>query len=296
MTFLAIIAALALERALQAAHLEHFRQVGWFGHYRDQVLKPISALPGASGPLGVAILCLIPTLIILGLVWLLAQWSVLLAFGFSIVVLLYCLGPGELLGQLRRYIDAHDPENTEAEEPARIAAQVMESETELTPEDDAHRAVTESALVRANDRLFAVIFWFAILGPAGAILYRSADLLRRSEVSPGQTPATGLAQYAVIFDGILSWLPARLLAISYALTGSFEEAVADWKAYYEECTEAFFETSEGVLSCTGCGALRISAGTRESGLAVVRSARSLILRALILWLAVLAVLTLVGLA
>jgi len=295
MTFLAIIAALALEQALQAAHLLNMRRMGWFPAYRDMVIGPMAGLPGASGPLGVAVLCLIPTLLVILVVWLLASWSLLAAFLLSILILLYCLGPVELLSQLQRYINAHDPESEEPEDPARLAADILESETELSPEDDAHRAVTEASLVRANDRLFAVLFWFAVLGPAGAVLYRSANLLRRSELSPGQEPHSGLAQYSVIFEGILAWAPARLLAVSYALTGSFEEAIADWKAYYEECTEAFFETSEGVLSCTGCGALRISAGTRESGLAVVRNARALLFRTLVLWLAVLAVMTLAGL-
>ncbi|WP_406672213.1 regulatory signaling modulator protein AmpE, partial [Natronospira sp.] len=229
-------------------------------------------------------------------IWLLAGFSEILAFFLAVIVLLYCLGPGEILGQLARYLQAHDPEQAEDHDAGVIAAEIMESESGLSAEDDVHRAVTEAALVRANDRLFAVIFWFAILGPAGAVFYRVADLLRRSEARDSENARTELAQYAIMLEGILAWLPARLLSLSYALTGSFEEAIADWKAYYEECTEPFFETSEGVLSCTGCGALRISAGTQDSGLAVVRSARSLLQRTLVLWLAVLAVLTLVGLA
>ncbi|MDQ2070589.1 regulatory signaling modulator protein AmpE [Natronospira bacteriovora] len=295
MTFLAIIAALALERALHAADLEHFRRMQWFSAFRDQLLQPLASVPGGNGPLGVAAVCLLPTVMIWLAVWLLAQFSVVLAFALSVFVLLYCLGPGEILGQLKRYLDAHDPSADEGGDASRLAAEIMESEQGLSPEDDSHRAVTEAALVRANDRLFAVIFWFVLLGPAGAVLYRSADLLRRGITVPGEEARTGLAQHAVMFEGILAWLPARLLAISYALTGSFEEAMADWKAYYEECTEPFFETSEGVLSCAGCGALRISAGTTESGLAVVRSARGLLMRSLVLWLAVLAMLTLAGL-
>jgi AmpE protein len=295
MTFLAIIAALALERALRAADLEHFRRIRWFSLYQERLLQPLATVPGGNGPVGVALICLIPTVTVWLAVWLLAQFSVVLAFFLSVLVLLYCLGPGELLGQLKRYIAAHDADADEDTDPRQLAHDIMESETGLSAEDDTHRAVTEAALVRANDRLFAVVFWFVLLGPAGAVLYRSADLLRRGVVLPGEEARTGLAQHAVIFDGLLAWIPARLLAATYALTGSFEEAIADWKAYYEECTEPFFETSEGVLSCAGCGALRISAGTTESGLAVVRSARGLLIRSLVLWLALLAVLTLAGL-
>ncbi|WP_406672734.1 hypothetical protein, partial [Natronospira sp.] len=66
MYFLAIIAALALERALRAADLEHFRRAHWFPYYRDQFLTLIGRLPGAIGPLGVSLICLLPTV----LVWL----------------------------------------------------------------------------------------------------------------------------------------------------------------------------------------------------------------------------------
>lgn len=294
MTFLAIIAALALERALEAAHLEHLRRLGWFRVYRDRVLRLVDRLPGGQGPTGVAVVCLVPTLLVWLVIWLASAWSLVLAFFLSVIVLLYCLGPGELLGQLRDYIKARraDGDDQEAD---RLAARIMEADAPLSAEDDPNRAVTEAALVRANDRIFAVIFWFAVLGPAGAALYRSADQLRRSDVADG-AGSEGVSGHATLLEGLLAWLPARLLAIGYALTGSFEEAVADWKAYYDECTEPFFETSESVLSCAGCGALRVSAGGQQSGLAVVRSARALIQRTLVLWLAILAVFTLLGLA
>lgn len=295
MTFLAIIAALALERAMEAAHLAHLRQLGWFRAYRDRVLSLVVRLPGGRGPTGVAIVCLVPTLLVWMVLWLISAWSVVLAFFLAVIVLLYCLGPGDLLTQLRDYIRAETGEGDRSES-KRLAADIMESDRPLSAEDDPHRAVTESALVRANDRLFAVLFWFAVLGPAGAVLYRSADQLRRLEEESGTEADNQWVANATLLEGLMAWLPARLLAAGYALTGSYEEATADWKAYYDECSEPFFETSEGVLSCAGCGALRMSAGGHESGLAVVRSARGLILRTLVLWLAVLAVLTLMGLA
>jgi AmpE protein len=294
MTFLAIIAALALEQALRAADLEGLRRAAWFESYRDMLLPGLMRLPISSGSLAVAVLCLLPTALIWVLIWLAAGWSLVLGFAFSVLVLLYCLGPRDLLGQLKAYVEAHS-EGSQAS-PREIVAGILEEGQALSAEDDAHRAVTEAALVRANDRLFAVIFWFAVLGPAGAVFYRAADLLRRGLARGSEDATSDLAQAAVRLEGLLAWLPARLLAAGYALTGSFEEAISDWKAYYEECDEPFFETSEGVLSCTGCGALRISAGTSEAGLAIVRSARNLLRRTLVLWLTVLAVLTLAGLA
>lgn len=297
MTFLAILAALALERALHAAELQYLRAAGWFSAYQQTLRGLLGRVPGGNGVLGVAVVCLLPAVAVWLLVWLLAQVSVVLAFLASVLVLLYCLGPTELLTQLRDYVSAHqdqaDGQETDRTASAEITRDLLEAEPAPTEGDDSHRAVTETALVRANDRLFAVLFWFAVLGPAGAGLYRCARLNHLA--ARRESSDSAFANAASMLEGLLAWLPARILAITYALTGSFEESLADWKAYYEECSEPFYETSEGVLSCAGCGALRISAGGSDAGLAVVRGARSLLKRSLLLWLVLLAVLTLVGL-
>lgn len=293
MTFLAILVALALERALHAAELQYLRTANWFTAYREGMQQLLARIPGSDGVLAVAVVCLVPAVAVWLLVWLLAQVSVVLAFLLSVLVLLYCLGPTELLTQLRDYVSAHDNEESEAA-PEDIARDLLDTDQAPAAGDDPHRAVTESALIRANDRLFAVLFWFAVLGPAGASLYRAARLNHRS--AHRQAVDSAFTRAARMLEGLLAWLPARILALSYALTGSFEESLADWKAYYEECSEAFYETSEGVLSCAGCGALRISAGGSDAGLAEVRGARSLLKRSLLLWLVLLAVLTLVGLS
>ena len=76
--------------------------------------------------------------------------------------------------------------------------------------------------------MFGVLFWFVLLGPTGlgpvaAWLFRASDLLRRAAIAD----AAALPAVAGCFERIhfvLAWLPARLVALSYALAGSFEEA------------------------------------------------------------------------
>jgi hypothetical protein len=93
--------------------------------------------------------------------------------------------------------------------------------------------------------------------------------------------------------GILEWAPSRLLAGAYALAGSFDEAMAERRAYYAECSGRFFEINEDILACTGRGALALeSDGVGE--IEALESTANLLFRALVIWLAVLALLSLIG--
>ena len=153
-------------------------------------------------------------------------------------------------------------------------------------------------MVQANNRIFGVVFWFMVLGPAGAWLFRVADLIRRRaafEAARDEDGEQGLATYLIVVrrvHGVLAWMPARLLALGFALAGSFEDAVSDWRGYYENCADQFFEVNDDVIACAGCGALQ----GREEPTEVegARGAMSLVLRTLFVWVFFIAVLTLAG--
>ena len=74
--------------------------------------------------------------------------------------------------------------------------------------------------MQANNRLFAVIFWFVLIGPLGAWAYRVTDLIRRRAVfntsrdQEYSNPA--VLNASVMIHGWLAWIPARLTAIGYA--------------------------------------------------------------------------------
>src|SRR4030095_7524875 len=126
------------------------------------------------------------------------------------------------------------------------------------------------------------------------------DLMRRRAVFEGgrardQTGATpDYVQAAQRVHGVLAWLRARLLAVGYALAGSFEDAVSDWRAYYQHCSEHFFEVNDAVLACAGAGALRNRAFAEDVDAQVVGGAMRLVNRTLIVWLTAIALLTVVG--
>jgi membrane protein required for beta-lactamase induction len=169
-------------------------------------------------------------------------------------------------------------ENNE-EETARRAQELVGSSASIDPQSRG-RSVVESALVQANDRIFGVVFWFLLLGPLGAVLYRlSAEL----HGYVGNTES-GFAQSARDLYRIFAWAPARLAALGYAGAGNLMKAIEAWRVK----DTLGLDQSEGVLKDSGIGALQFTDGAAEAE--QVGAVERLIYRAVAIWLAVITVL------
>jgi len=144
--------------------------------------------------------------------------------------------------------------------------------------------VTRAILHEPNDRFFSVIFWFVVLGPLGALMYRlTSHTMRTSE-------NTTLGNAAAQLQAILAWAPAHLTAAGYAFTGNYEAAKQEFYAKTKQDT--LTECNYLTLITAGQGAIKDCAPGDET--ACIGSARALVLRTLIVWLSVIASLTLTG--
>ncbi|MBA3507070.1 MAG: CobD/CbiB family protein [Betaproteobacteria bacterium] len=194
--------------------------------------------------------------------------------------------------------------------------------SDLSSEDVARLSI-ERGFVDAYRQMFAVLFWFAILpGPAGAVLYRAAALLAeewKGEV-PGVEPSS-LVQARTEFGrparqllALLDWIPVRLTALSFAIVGDFEDAVACWRTQARLWAKQDGGVAIGILLASGGGALGVQLGGPLPVLAgdpdarpelgvgdpvepeILPSAVGLVWRALILWLLLILMLTLANIA
>ncbi len=164
-----------------------------------------------------------------------------------------------------------------------------------------HR-VEEAVCVQANNRLFAVIFWFVLLGPVAAWAYRVTDLVRRRAVFNATRDDGGADSRVVIaasmLHGWLAWIPARLTAIGYGMAGSFDGAISAWKAPEDAHDLLQNEQSERLLARVGVGALALREIDDESasdrGIRGATAASGLVFRLLFIWAAVIAAMTLYG--
>jgi len=142
--------------------------------------------------------------------------------------------------------------------------------------------VIRGILHSANDRFFSVIFWFALLGPLGALLYRLSSHSRYTSNN------TTIAKAARQLQAILAWVPAHLAAMAYALTGNYEGARLEFSSKNKQ--EDLADCNYHTLITAGQGALKDCDPGGEA--TCIRAAQSLVQRSLIVWLAVISILTL----
>ncbi len=294
MTLIALVVAFSLEWF--ATQLQAMRSLAWFERYAGWARGRFGSSAFRDGPLGVLAILLGP-LLVLGLVQaaLAGVWLGLLSLLLGIAVLFYCLRFQGLDRQVEAFVDA--AEGGDTGRARELAAGLLERS--LAEDESEVRQVTAAVLVQANERLFAVVFWFAVLGPLGAFLYRLSWYLAYR--TPPEDAEAGFIDAALRLHGILAWVPARLTALGYALAGSFEDGLQEWRNVYQTLPEDFVRTTEVVLRQTGVGALRLErylAQQEDEGVAlepsVAGAARGLVLRTLVLWAIAIALLTLAG--
>jgi AmpE protein len=163
---------------------------------------------------------------------------------------------------------------------------------------DMNRLLIERLLVRNNERLLAILFWFAALGPVGAVLYRSASQLK-GLVGTGRAFGEDFMEAALRLQAILDWIPARITALLYALIGSFIDALRQWRLAGSQWGIDLYTSNQGALINSGIGSLRLhDQVVIEAEFKVLRrevaEAQALITRTVIAWITGFALLTIAG--
>lgn len=286
MSLIAIILSLLVERFLGS--MAELRQFGWFQRYSQVLASALREQRYLNGSAAVLLL-LFPLLLLVGAVdyYLIHHWF-LLAPLFAVLILLFSFGPCDLEAEVEAYIDACERDDEESamwHANELIGEELPENSVQLT------RRIMESTLEQANERLLAVIFWFVLLGPGGALLYRLSQQLVLVE----RDSDDDFSEATLRLHYILAWIPARLCALAFALAGSFVEAVHAWRTE----SSHWPESTRNVLIAAGFGALRFEPEELEEENSqqhneMVIETLSLVRRAVLVFISAIALFTLAG--
>lgn len=255
MNFVALLLGLGVERGL--THLFHLREFRWLDPMFDWLterLRNVSRAPAVAGVILFTAVAVLP--IALASVALSGTLFQIPYFVLAVIVLLFSLGPRDLKIEVDEYCIA--AREGDEESTGQIARELWERD--LLDEPVVHgRLIRRAIFIQANNRVFAVVFWFLLLGPTGAWLFRVLDLMRRRLAFEYNRTEHDFCNTALVWavrsvHGILAWIPARLLILGYGLAGSFDGAVAAWRGFHRKSDEDFFRVTNDVLDAVGDGA------------------------------------------
>ena len=291
-TLIAVVIALLLGHLAQP-FVAALRQYDWYADW----LRWLSARFGEGsvwrGRYGIAIALAVPLLVVgLFQVALDAPLLGLVGLLFAVAVLVYAWGPRDLDLDVDAITATTDPV-ARREAAARLWPAGQE------PLMDG-ASLVEAVFRNAQRRWFGVLFWFLLLGPVGAMLYRLSVLSVEGEMA-SQLPAA-TAEGARRLLAVLDWPVAQLMTLAMALVGNFDTVFSAWR----EAGGTRFRLDTGFLAHVARASVRVELAEEaeeyaEEGmvqamrdLPELRDAMSLVWRILLLWLGVLALLVLAG--
>ncbi|MBX9904968.1 MAG: CobD/CbiB family protein [Burkholderiales bacterium] len=296
MSFLALVCALLLEQAWPLRRGNPLYAA--FERYADYLERQFNGLQASHGAIAWLVAVLPLALLTVAVYALLHEASVLLAMAWSVAVLYVAMG-------FRRFSHCFTEIAQALREQNINTARDVLGRWRGVPADELNaaeisRVAIELGLLQAHRYVLGPIFWFVVLGPVGALVYRAADLLADRWGKQLQPEQRAFAQFAERAFFWIDWLPARMTAASFAIAGNFEDAAYCWRTQ----AAGWGRGAEGVVLASGAGALGVKLGgvLREEGMLNqrpelgigdevnvedLRGVVGLIWRALVLWLVLL---------
>ena len=289
MSLLSVILALLAESFI--ASLPELRRFDVFNHYVGWMRSRLPVFSWQNGTVSLVIIVAAVAFSVWLLSAMLGNVLGLFAFIFAVAVLIFSLGPGDLEQDVQNVITAFEHNDYES---ANLYASKL-SGFELAEEPlQLAQTVKESILLQANTRMLGVFFWFIVLGPVGAVLFRVSCLLK--EAAQAETDDFALASRD--FYDIMIWIPARICVLSYAIAGNF----VDTMSYWNGLSDLWQRESEEFIVVSGIGSLRYERRIERRGhedddepdVSGIHHALSLVKRAVIVWVVLLGLLTVTG--
>ena len=261
MSFFAVLAALLIEqlKPLPRDNWVHERLVAWTGW----VGRNFDAGKPRHAWVVWCVAVLTPTALVTLLYLGLAHHGLLLAVLFDIAVLYLTLGFRQFSHYFTDLREALD--NADDDEARRLLTEWLHLDAAELPRTELLRHVVEHALLAAHRHVFGVFFWFIVcaafgLGPAGAVLYRMAEFASRYWAyrlraldAPDNDRLLDISRRVF---GRIDAVPARLTAFGFAVVGNFEEAINGWR----RDARLWQQPNEGIILASAAGAVGVQLG------------------------------------
>ena len=218
MNFLLILIAAIIE--FTVVSFEGMRSKRWSNEWAAWINQIAGGYAWWRGVTGSLITLAVPVLVTVLLFGVLGAWSEFLAWLAALFALLAMLGPMDLNSDIethKRNIDVTGVGDSAATDPDFLVRAAGLDLGEATGDEDfdRHRSELASLALTADTAWFQPLFWFFVLGPVGAVLYRLCANLR------GATDLNNdvLAMVDQVRE-LLEWLPSRITVLAMGIAGT----------------------------------------------------------------------------
>jgi AmpE protein len=290
MTIISILIAFLLCHFVR--ELRHLRRFEWFSSYTEHCNEMLKKLPGWSGPTGFVIILGLPLVVTYFVNSLLfSALGNLGAFLFSIVILIYTFGPRDLDIDVRSVIKADDDEEQKEALESLLDGPIPEER------DACQTAAIHAVFTKALKRWFAIIFWFAVLGIYGALLYRLAEWLTDNDFGSTDEQKDLFTSLCKVME----WPVAQLMTLSLAIATDFDCVYRAWRQYHVRQGHGLFDGNNDFMLISALTIVKSGhaendgyADQLHGPMATIKLSMDLIWRSLGVWATALAILLLVN--
>ena len=199
------------------------------------------------------------------------------SFLINLIILVYCLRPGEfnrIIDEVKLLGDVKKSKNFEIKRTNYILAYNLSSSV------NDNRSVIFYSSTR---NIFNVLFWFLILGPAGALSYISIDFMVNGSMKIDTQSKKKLKQVI----GIIEFIPIHLTLLSFALVDDFETCKKHWQSISKK--KDLYLSNIDLITTIGLN-LVIRNDDLNNNDFFYTNAQMIIFRALLAWLSIIVLL------
>jgi AmpE protein len=219
---LAVVIAVAVAHV--APDLGRVRRFEWLTSWAAFAQRTFGAWAFWRSAGGVALVVGVPVAVLLLVQVLLDDaWFGLFELVLGAVVLFYCWGPRDLDLDVEAVAGAPDAERRDAALRGLAAS--------ATPIAQSPGVLVDTVFREALRRWFGVLFWFVVLGPAGALGYRIVQLLARDAAFADAVPAEQVAPLEKLAQA-LDWPAAHLMTLALAIAADFDAVASAWRDFH----------------------------------------------------------------
>lgn len=279
MVLITVLIALVVQRF---ANMAGWLRSSWFEIYLGW-LRPVLA---KSNKWVAIVIVMLPVFFVLGILHAFLMWRLfgLFYLVLSCAVLLFCMDARNIKNQLVKYFEFSEKQDVNG-----AVNVIAELTTEPLPHNLAEldRVVTRLIFTKSYVNIFSVLFWFGVLNIYGAAGYTILVLLRRLAVRVDGSFGD-IAVAAGFIQDILDWAPTRFLSLTYALVGHFSQGFS----YFLKHLKTGLNDNMNIAVESGLSALGLKIEENTGTWSENKAALDLIDRTLIIWIVIVALITL----